>query len=60
MGGRESSEVRNRTSLSLRTTYLILGIGIDTYGTQPFRPYRNEHVDFLPFDSVPTYTNLSL
>lgn len=58
MGGeRESSEVRNRASLSLRTTYSILGININTYDTQPFRPYRNKHVDFLPFDSIPTYTN---
>lgn len=52
--------MRNRTSLSLRTTYLILGIGIDTYGIQLFRSYGNKHVDFLPIDSIPTYTNLAL
>lgn len=59
-GERESSEVRNCTSLSLRTTYSILGINIDTYATQPFSSHGNEHVDFLPFDSIPTYTNLFL
>jgi hypothetical protein len=58
-GERESSEVRNRI-LSLRTTLPYFGISIDTYGTQPFRSYGNKHVDFLPFDSIPTYTNLAL
>jgi hypothetical protein len=31
-----------------------------THMAPSFRSYGNKHVDFLPFDSIPTYTNLAL